>query len=107
MDTPFSELSVKTGEQEGESYRGPTLFGVPILKSDREKAVKVLATRLKGDFDIAAAMTRILDNNKRVVSRCAVLVQFNSITIAVLLFVGSNPRILSSPWQKHGFYASI
>jgi hypothetical protein len=107
MNTSHSGLSDDSAERDIESYRWPTLFGVPMLKSDREKAVKILARRLKGDFDIAAAMTRVLDNNERVVSRCAVLVQFNSITIAILLFVGSNPRILNSPLQKNGFYACI
>ena len=39
--------------------------------------------------------------------RRAVLIQFNSITIAVLLFVGSNPKLLNAGWQKLGFYVII
>ena len=48
------------------SHTGLTLFGVPLLKSDREKAVRIILKQWTNNADIGSAISRILEYNERV-----------------------------------------
>ena len=52
------------------AYWGPTAFGVPLLKEDREKAIDGLSEYLAKDSDYVDACRLVIGYNENVVARC-------------------------------------
>lgn len=102
----MAEDSVNKPSNERKLYGGFSLFGVPYNPLDIRYAVESLFELYSdGGKNIPGAMSRILDQNERVVSRCGMLITFSGTLIALSLFVASRPDVLPALWQQYVYYA--
>jgi hypothetical protein len=94
-------------EKRTTAYWGPTIFGVPFMKEDRVKAIDALLEYFIEDSTFMEACSRVIDYNEKVVARCGVLLNFNSILLVLILFAAKLRWSSSSSWHKVTFYVVI
>jgi hypothetical protein len=89
-------------------YSGFSLFGVPYNEIDVRYAAELLYDlHSKNGANDSEAMSLILNQNERVVSRCGMLISFSGTLIALFLFVANRPEVLPMLWQQWVFYSVI
>src|SRR5215213_4571253 len=86
------------------AYFEPTIFGVPFMKEDRVKAVDDLLEYFIEDSTYMEACSRVIEYNEKVVTRCGVLLNFNSILLVLILFAAKLEWSSSANWHKIIFY---
>jgi hypothetical protein len=95
-----------TDERRETFYHYSAPFGVPYRQRDRTKAVeKLLVYFTENNRPILEAVSRVIDYNEKVVVRCGVLLNFNSILLVLILFAANKLDWSSiDVWKKVIFY---
>lgn len=89
-------------------YGGLSLWGVPYGGVDIEYAADQIRELYFEKFpNPNGPMQALLEYNEKIVSRCGILMSFSSVLIAFSLYIATNPRLLSTHWQRSGFYFAL
>lgn len=88
-------------------YRWFTLWGVPCpwCRADIDYAAEHIRELYFKKFPTPnGPMQALLEHNEKIVSRCGMLMTFSGTLMVVSSFIATNPRFLSTHWQRWGFY---
>ena len=86
-----------------------TPWGVPVFDWDRDDFIEGLKnsyrSAARGDTNVAVRL--LLERNEQIVSRCALLVAFSGILMAIFTFVGTRYELLPQAWEQFTFYMGL
>jgi hypothetical protein len=91
------------------NYSSFAPLGIPLFKIDIAafiRRLRIVYRRMADDND-AEAVRMLLERHEQLISRCALLLGFASILVAIVVFLAPDVPALPWVWERDLFYLSI